>query len=221
MKIVAISDVHGKWNKLTIPECDILISCGDYSFRGEPHMVKDFHAWLNKQEANYIISLQGNHEKWVEANFPQAKEIAEKECPGVYFIDHGIIEIEGIKFFASAATPYFCNWAWNYYPSELEKHWKKIPDDTNILLTHGPPYEILDELVFPDGTPNGKSAGCYHLRDRIKELKDLKMHFFGHIHCGYGQKEIDGVKYYNVSICDEVYAPSNSITVIDYVKEKN
>ena len=44
MKIAIISDTHGKWNKLKIPECDILISCGDYSFRGEPHMIRDFHA---------------------------------------------------------------------------------------------------------------------------------------------------------------------------------
>ncbi len=69
MKIVAISDVHCKWNKVVIPECDILISAGDYSFQGEPHVVVDFHKWLNKQPAKHKISVQGNHEKQVEKNF--------------------------------------------------------------------------------------------------------------------------------------------------------
>ena len=66
MKIILISDVHGKWNKLEIPECDILISAGDYSFTGEQHMVRDFHKWMSKQPAKHKISVQGNHEKWVE-----------------------------------------------------------------------------------------------------------------------------------------------------------
>lgn len=78
MRICAISDTHGKWNKLKIPECDILISAGDYSFRGESHMVKNFHKWLNKQDAGQIISVQGNHELWVQSNFQEAKDIAEK-----------------------------------------------------------------------------------------------------------------------------------------------
>ena len=79
MRVVAISDVHGKWNKLTIPPCNVLVSTGDYSFRGEKHMVKDFHTWLNKQPADHIISVQGNHEVWVEQNFEEAKLLAEIE----------------------------------------------------------------------------------------------------------------------------------------------
>lgn len=63
LKIVAISDVHGKWKKLKIPECDLLISTGDYSFEGEPHMTKDFHKWLNKQltyvKEHYTLACVG------------------------------------------------------------------------------------------------------------------------------------------------------------------
>lgn len=72
-KIVAISDVHNKFNKISIPECDILISSGDYSFQGSTSEVKNFHKWLDKQPAKHIISVQGNHEKGVESNFDLSK----------------------------------------------------------------------------------------------------------------------------------------------------
>ena len=209
MKIVIISDVHGKYRNLVIPECDVLISCGDYSFKGEPHEVKDFHAWLDKQDAKYMISVQGNHELGVERNFQLSKEIAEKACPGVYFIDEGPIEIEGVKFWCSAITPFFFSWAWNRYRgAEIKKHWDLIPDDTDILVTHGPVYGILDH-VLNSHHPQGEHVGCADLLDRVKKLKKLKLHCCGHIHCGNGTVQIDGVTFINASICDEQYKPSN------------
>lgn len=214
IKIVAISDTHGKWNKLKIPECDILISAGDYSFNGEPHMVKDFHRWLNKQDAGYIISVQGNHETWVEKNWNEAKAIAVEACPAVHFIDEGLVEVEGIKIWCSAITPWFHNWAWNRHRGEeIKRHWSVIPDDTDILVTHGPADGILDQILFIDGTPKER-VGCTDLLNRIKELKNLQVHICGHIHSGHGQEHKYGVSYYNVSICDEMYCPTNPITEI-------
>lgn len=214
-KIVAISDVHGKWGKLTIPDCDILISAGDYSFKGEPHMVKDFHAWLNKQNANHIISVQGNHETWVEKNWNQAKAIALEACPAVHFIDEGPIEIEGIKIWCSAITPWFYNWAWNRYRGEdIKRHWDMIPNDTNILVSHGPAYGILDAVVYANGDKK-EHVGCNDLAEAIKRIKP-DLHICGHIHSAYGQVHIDGTSYYNASICDEMYQATQPITEIDY-----
>lgn len=218
MKIIAISDTHAKWQGLKIPECDVLISAGDYSFRGESRLVKDFHEWLNKQDAGYIISVQGNHEVLVERSFQENKELAIKACPSVEFMDEGPLTIEGHKFWCSAWTPWFHDWAWNANRGEeIKRHWDLIPDDTEVLITHGPPYGIRDELEFPDGTPNGKHVGCSDLLNRIKQLKKLKIHIFGHIHSGYGQEHIDGVSYYNASICDETYTASNPITEIEWI----
>ena len=213
MKIVALSDIHGKWKQLgDLPECDILISAGDYSFRGEKHMVKDFHTWLNKQDAAHIISVQGNHEVWVEHNFEEAKEIATTACPAIHFIDEGLIEIEGIKIWCSAITPWFYDWAWNRRISEIEPHWAKIPDDTDILVTHGPPYGILDELM------SGARAGCMHLYERVKQVEP-DIHIFGHLHLNGGQnKTIDKTTFYNVASCDESYQATQGYAVIDYVK---
>lgn len=231
MKIVTISDVHGKWNKIQIPECDVLISCGDYSFRGEEWMVKDFHTWLNKQEAGYVVSVQGNHELWVERNFQAAKEIAEKACPGVYFIDEGAFEIEGVKFYGSAITPFFCDWAWNrnrgdidnvnYFSGKtrlvkaIKPHWDKIPDDTQVLVTHGPPAGILDTVYQVDGITPRDRAGCHDLMNRILQLKQLKMHCFGHIHGSSGETVFNGVKFINASICDEMYMPTNPVRIFE------
>lgn len=215
IKIVAISDVHGKWNKITIPECDILISAGDYSFRGERHMVKDYHKWLNKQEAGYIVSVQGNHELWVEKNFAEAKELAEKECPGVHFIgDHGTVNIEGIKIHGSAYTPWFHNWAWNVERGiKLAEEWNKIPDDTNVLVTHGPPFGILDIVPYADGTPKER-VGCHELMQRVVQLEQLKLHIFGHIHHSSGEQYFHNKKFVNASICDEQYMPTNPVRII-------
>lgn len=219
-KIVAISDVHNRYHNLKIPTCDILISSGDYSSRGTPDEVKNFHYWLNEQDAGHIISVQGNHELWVESNFDQAKLIAKEQCPAVNFIDEGLIEIEGIKIWCSAITPWFHDWAWNRHRGQdIQRHWDLIPLDTNILVTHGPAYGILDTVNYADGTTKNGNLGCYQLKEKIKELKDLDLHFFGHIHSSHGEKHEDGVSYYNASICDETYYPSNPVTIVDYIKE--
>jgi Icc-related predicted phosphoesterase len=219
MKIACISDVHGRWSKLQIPEVDLLISCGDYSFQGERHMVKDFHKWLNKRPAKNIISIQGNHELWVEKNFQEAKQIALEACPKVHFVEEDVIEIEGVKIFCSAYTPWFHSWAYNEHRGEpIKRHWDRIPQ-VDIIATHGPVYGILDELVYPNGDGKGEFVGCQDLLDVVKRIKP-DLFFCGHIHA-HGGKEIhrDGTSFYNTSICDEQYVASNPATIVDYVKE--
>lgn len=178
-------------------------------------MVKDFHKWLNDQDAGHIISVQGNHELWVEKNFLEAKKIAEKACPAVHFIEEGLIEIEGVKIWCSSWTPWFHSWAYNAARGEqIKRHWDLIPEDTNVLVTHGPPYEILDEVLRIDGSSSGRFVGCEELLKRVKQIKP-DIHIFGHIHCGYGEKHIDGTSFYNASICDEMYCASNAPHVIE------
>lgn len=213
MRLVAISDVHEKWHNLKIPPCDILISAGDYSFHGYPNVVKHFHEWLNKQEAKHIISVQGNHEQWVEKNFEDAKRIALQACPAVHFMEEGLVEIEELKIWCSSMTPWFHDWAYNRHRGqEIKKHWDLIPSDTNILVTHGPPEGILDAIYNANGIPKGR-VGCYDLRDAVKRIKP-DVHIFGHIHSDYGEHHEDGTSFYNVAICDDMYLPSHPVTQI-------
>jgi Icc-related predicted phosphoesterase len=210
LKICAISDVHGRHDSVVVPECDLLISAGDYSFRGQDQEVKSFHEWLNKQPAKYIISVQGNHELGVQANFQWAKRIAEEACPRVIFIEEGLVEIEGINIWCSSTTPYFHNWAYNKFRGdEIKESWDRIPNDIKVLVTHGPPYGILDS------TPSGEKVGCEELWKRIVQIPTLQMHIFGHIHCSYGEYHFNGVSYYNVSICDERYKAVNKPVVVE------
>jgi predicted phosphodiesterase len=229
-KLVFISDTHNKHAKVTVPPCDILVHCGDFTFQGARSEVLNFAQWLHKQPAKHIIVIPGNHEKIMEACL-QGVEIDSKEwilrdCPRAKLLIHQAIEIDGIKFFGSPWTPYFFNWAWNAGRTVAEAGhvfkpfigdlWKDIPLDTNVLVTHGPPIGILDQAM---DRYTGKlvSAGCYELSEKIKELKDLKVHAFGHLHLNGGSLlEQNGVQYINASICDEDYRPLNKVMEVQY-----
>jgi Icc-related predicted phosphoesterase len=226
VKIAIISDVHCKQKQVIVPECDLLISCGDYSFLGEAHVVKNYHKWLNKQPAKHIISIQGNHEKWVEKNYAEAKEIAIKACPRVHFIQDESVVIEGLNVYGNAYTPYFFNWAWNAGRDIVEAShtfkpfigdiWAKIPENTDILVTHGPPLGILDEVADYN---SGRiiSVGCRELLKKINQLPNLKLNCFGHLHLRGGMlyQRDDGKIFVNASVCDEQYKPVNKPVVVN------
>ena len=224
MKIVAISDTHNRYQNLVIPECDLLISCGDYSITGTEAEVEWFHQWLEKQPAKHIISVQGNHELGVEKNYSLSKTLARLACPRVHFIDEGYLEIEGIKIWCSAITPEFCNWAWNRKRGEqIKAHWDLIPDDIEILITHGPPWLILDkipEIYWKDGQEIhiDRFVGCVDLLNKVKTIPTLKHHFFGHVHVAHGDHTEFGVQFWNVAICDYKNWPVNDPTVVEYKK---
>lgn len=221
-KIVCISDTHNRHDKLIIPECDILIHAGDWTGRGYASEIRPFAQWLNKQydQCSEIVVIPGNHELEFENELPLSLTWFKEECPDAHLLIEQEVIIDGIKIYGSPITPFFCDWAWNRYPQDITKHWNRIPDDTNILITHGPPYDILDKTTYADGTIREDRLGCPQLLKRIKELKDLDLHFFGHIHNDGGrQYNQDGVTFCNAAICDEHYYPSNPITVIEYEKE--
>ena len=208
MKIVCISDVHGEWDKVTIPECDLLISAGDYSWKGEKRMVAEFHEWLHKQPAKHIISVQGNHELWVEKNFAEAQQAAYIVCPRAVFIDEGLVNVEGVSIYCSAITPFYCNWAWNRHPgADIQSHWDKIPDNVDVVVTHGPAYGILDAV-------RDRHTGCPQLLKRLLEVKP-KLHVCGHIHEGYGDSVMHGIQFINASICNRKYEAVNQPVIFN------
>jgi Icc-related predicted phosphoesterase len=93
-----------------------------------------------------------------------------------------------------------------------KKLWGFIPDDTNILIVHGPAYGILDEC------PDGARVGCPVLLERINELKSLghlKAVITGHIHHAAGREVHDGIQFVNAAICDEQYKAVNPVITID------
>lgn len=221
MKLVAISDIHNRYHKLEIPECDVLIVAGDWTSQGRIDEVQEFAKWLNEQNSGHIVLVPGNHELYFEKVYPDSRNWILDHCPAANILIHDSIDIEGIKIFGSAWTPYFCNCAYNgaRTPTEITMYgnrplmkdlWSQIPENTNILITHGPPHNILDYA------PICGNVGCTDLMDRVLKLPNLKTHIFGHIHYSYGYKRFNGVDFYNVANCNEAYSPSNPITVIEY-----
>src|SRR5690606_18309514 len=125
----------------------------------------------------------------------------------IYLNDSGI-EINGLKIWGSPITPYFHNWAFNRKRgAEIKKHWNLIPDNTDILITHGPPFGILDETVY------SKRTGCEELLLRVYQIQP-KYHIFGHIHEDYGVLSKRETAFVNASVLNDHYQLMNQPLVV-------
>ncbi len=191
IKVVFISDTHSNHRKLEIPECDILIHGGDITHRGEISILKDFLFWFADQDAEYRIFIAGNHDFCFEKkskDFELTRSLLtdygystnDLGMRDLVYLQDGFVTVEGIKIYGAPWQPWFHDWAFNIRSQEeLARKWSFIPYDVDILVTHGPPYLILDECE------DGSRVGCKQLIKRIDEVSP-KYHLFGHIHEAYG-----------------------------------
>jgi Icc-related predicted phosphoesterase len=154
----------------------------------------------------------------MEKNLLLYLEEINKIAPSIHILIDKTIEINGIKIHGSPITPFFFDWSWNRFRGpDIKKHWDLIPDDVQILVTHGPPHGTLDVVYQADGVTPRERAGCADLEEAIRlRLRKLRLHVFGHIHCSSGMDVKDGVTYVNASICDEAYYPANEPRVIEF-----
>jgi Icc-related predicted phosphoesterase len=213
MKITFISDTHTKHKQVTssLPGGDLLIHAGDLSSMGYKHEVQQFCKWFNSIEGyNHKAFIAGNHDFWFEKAFDIDKKYKDKGV--VYLFDH-FVNIDGLNIYGSPWQPAFFNWAFNLHTSkDLKYYWDKIPNNLDVLITHGPPKYTLDVL------PTGVNVGCEELTKSVALVKP-KIHCFGHIHSGYGEKYVDGVQYFNAAVLGENYNLMNNPINIEYDKE--
>lgn len=210
MKIVAISDTHNQHQYLNLPEGDILIHAGDATGMGTEKEIKNFADWFSSQKFPYKIFVPGNHDWGFQRDFKKYENM----FWGVQVLHERDVTIEGIKFYGAAWQPEFCNWAFNVpRDATAVANWAKIPDDTNVLITHGPPYGTLD-LIHTGGL-SIENVGCEALTDRIKSLQQLQLHIFGHIHDCHGYLVKDNVAYVNAAFLNDNYAPAYPPIVIE------
>lgn len=196
MKITFISDTHTAQPELS--GGDLLIHAGDLTYHGKTKETKKQLDWLAKADYDKIIIVPGNHEvQWEEGTTHFRKHCADRNI--VCLVEEGL-EYEGIKIFGSPITPEFCGWAYMKRPNEIAQHWERIPLDTDILITHGPPRGILDKNL------EGQPCGCPALRKKVAEVNP-KIHVFGHIHEAYGEHEEDETLFINAAIMDRRYHP--------------
>lgn len=192
MDIVLASDLHG--NLIDIPKCDLFILSGDIS----PHNInpdnkdivvhqhlnwinKKFSKWIERSEATNVVLVAGNHDFVFQdtltknlINLPQK----------VKYLENSSTEINGIKIWGTPWTPWYGDWAFvapREENNKLELIYSLCPDDTDIIVSHGPPKDILDT------TPNGDNAGSMAFRNTLSRVNP-KIATFGHIHSGYGAR---------------------------------
>ena len=207
MRIVCISDTHTRHNKIEIPKGDMIIHAGDFCGRGDLWEAKNFFEWFGKPPHKHKICIAGNHDRIVE----ELPEVALSFVPpGVIYLEDKQVIVEGFKIYGSPWQPEFLNWAFNIERGKLWKKWERIPEGTDILITHGPPSEGLGGIL-EDGV---EDVGDEELLDRIKVIKP-QLHVCGHVHCGNGKREKYGVTFVNAAICTEQYQPIQKPIVVD------
>lgn len=207
MEITFISDTHwciaeeAQRQEITdlLTGGPILVHAGDVSGRGSEREIRLFLEWFSKLPYAHKIMIAGNHDFFFEvASKDRVNEVL-AEYPEITYLNDSGVTIEGIKFWGSPVTPYFHNWAFNRFQKEIAEHWDLIPNDIDVLITHGPPYGILDKVYH-----DKQNVGCLILKNKVKEVKP-QVHVFGHIHEAMGVHEEDGTTYINASVVDLRY----------------
>jgi len=208
LTIVCVSDTHGRHRELTVPPGDVFLFAGDLSNHGQPDDVSDFDDWLGTLPHPHKIIICGNHDFLFERDPADAQR---RITNAIYLQDSGV-EIAGLKVWGSPWQPRFFDWAFNLDRGpDIAAKWALIPNDTDILITHGPPACILDM------TRRGDPAGCVDLLSRVEELKP-KLHLFGHIHEAAGIVETPHTLFVNASIGDGRHTDTPKVVTWDREK---
>ena len=213
MTIVSISDTHGRHAQLDMSQYpgDVLIHAGDWT-RGRDlalEETKEFLHWFSAQPYKYKICIAGNHEQQVEAHPDFSAVVSKFNCT---YLNNDYIEIEGLKFYGSPYSNEFCNWAFMGDEVKLSKIWALIPEDVDILITHGPAYMCNDKVN--NAFNRDPNVGSKSLTNRKAMLPNLKIHISGHIHESYGIVKKGNVINVCASILNEEYQITNQpITV--------
>ena len=214
MRIVAISDTHERHGNLVLPEGDVLVHAGDLTGNGNMTALVRVAEWIQQQPFRHRVCIAGNHDWCFERAYERRLARRVLSDHGITYLEDEAATIDGVKFYGSPWQPRFYDWAFNL-PRGSEKlriKWAAIPDDTQVLVTHGPPKGIGDSV------PRGELTGCEHLLARVGQLEGLKAHIFGHIHEGYGTYRFAArpeVSFVNASICTGDYKPTNKPIVVD------
>ncbi len=204
MRIVCLSDTHELHRELEVPEGDLLIHAGDITFFSKrPSMLRDFNEWLGTMPHRYKVVVPGNHDFLLE----EAHNCS-VITNAVTLIDSGM-KVQGIKIWGSPVTPLYGGAFGISDAADRKRHWAKIPEGTDIVITHGPAFGILDR-------ENGSNVyqGCLELRDAIQRVRP-RLHVFGHVHSGYGTLRTKHTYHINAALFDEVGSVERKPIVVD------
>lgn len=203
MLITAISDMHGHLPKVD-PKSDLVLIAGDICCHGDVNkqaawLRGAFKPWLQSVKAP-VVGVAGNHDWpfYAEMYLLARAFVDSLNLPWTYLEDSGC-EVNGYKIWGSPWQREFFGWAFNLPATKLPAKWELIPSDTEILITHSPPYGYGDWVHQEQ-----KFVGCPALLRKIEQIGP-KLHVFGHIHSGRGFWRHAGAELANVTVVNEQY----------------
>jgi Icc-related predicted phosphoesterase len=188
MRIVCVSDTHGRHDLTAVPDGDILVHAGDLTRRGRLADVEAFDRWLAALPHRHKLVVAGNH----DFCFQETPAEARARLTNATYLEDAGCAIGGVTFHGSPWTPLFFDWAFMLPDADLAAKWALIPAGVDVLVTHGPPHGVLD------WTNRKEHAGSLTLFRRAVEVKP-RLHVFGHIHEAAGRADIDGTTFLNAS----------------------
>jgi Icc-related predicted phosphoesterase len=198
--IVCIADLHE--HLVDVPRCDLLLIAGDvsFAFKGDlrskqAFLAGPFSRWLERAPAEEIVLVAGNHDQSIEAwGVPDGLR-----C---HYLEDDGVELFGLKVWGTPWQPWFHDWAFNAPLREgeefLASKFEAIPDDTDVIVGHGPPYG------FGDLTGAGQRVGSTAMTATLKRVQPRLM-VCGHIHPAYGRYSLGQTEIVNAAIVDEAY----------------
>lgn len=213
MLVTLISDTHDQHRSVNLPGGDLLIHTGDFMTSGySKSQAEDFFKWMEYQDYDDIVFIAGNHDRIMQNEPDAMKGILDgykcidylEDTELVLYGDgpNGDLPENNIRIYGSPWQPEFYDWAFNLPRNGdvLKSKWDAIPTNTDILLTHGPAWGILDEVY----NRRGVHLGCELLTERIAVVKP-KIHVCGHIHSGHGYYFDGTTHFFNASVLNESY----------------
>tara|TARA_Y100000310_G_scaffold345319_1_gene463736 strand:+ start:800 stop:1462 length:663 start_codon:yes stop_codon:yes gene_type:complete len=215
MKITFISDTHGLHRQMdsSLLKGDMLIHCGDFMTDGYSLIeARDFLEWFSMVgNFKWRVLIAGNHDRLFEESPDTMGEMLDG-FGNILYLQDILVNIEGINIYGTPYQPIMNNWAFNLprHGKELESKWASIPDNTDILITHSPPYEVLDKV-------ESDNIGSQTLLDRVRKVKP-KIHAFGHIHECPGSIQKESTLFINAVQLDRDYNILNKHITVDWTK---
>ena len=196
MKILHLSDTHNCHHRLRdLPEADMIVHSGDFCMAGTEQEAIDFLNWFCDLPYKHKIFICGNHDECLYGANIEGLD------SNVHFLCNSGVEIEGIKFYG---IPMFLS---DCVTERQSQNYAKIPDDTDVLITHSPAYGVLD---YDDNIHYGSEE----LLEKITTLK-LKAHLFGHIHAQHGVSMLNGTFFSNGAIMNSDYSSLSIPNIIE------
>lgn len=197
MKLLHLSDTHSFHHRLNnLPEADIIVHSGDFCMVGSEQEAIAFLNWFCDLPYRHKIFICGNHDNCLYG----AKIDGLDE--NVHYLCNSGIEIGGLKFYG---VPMFMG---DCVTDRQSRNYARIPEDTDILITHSPAYGILD---FDDGI----NYGSKEILERLSSLYNLKAHLFGHIHAQHGIAEHNRIIFSNGAIMNSDYTNLSTPNLIE------